>query len=317
MARTRASTIRARKGRPFATITAYDAAFGRAAENAGIDLILVGDSLGNVVLGYASTASVTLEDMERHGAAVVRGTNRAHVAIDLPFMSYEPSNEEAIRSAGRLIRVGASSVKLEGGVERAERIAAIVGANIPVIAHIGVTPQTASLDEGFGRRTDRERLLADADAVAAAGAFAVVLENVDPAIARVITARLAIPTIGIGSGADCDAQILVLYDLLGLTVDPPPFAKPYADLGALATAAIRRYADDVAAGRDQTGTPLTSRARANATAAATAPIAEVCAADVSIETPVKRPFTAPKTTSAAKVTIADQIRPRCVDGSTM
>jgi 3-methyl-2-oxobutanoate hydroxymethyltransferase len=253
--RTRAAAIRERKGRPFATITAYDAAFGRAAENAGIDVILVGDSLGNVVLGYASTVSVTLEDMERHGAAVARGTTRAHVAVDLPFMSYEPSNADAVRSAGRLVRAGATSVKLEGGVERAERIAAIVAANIPVMAHIGVIPQTASLGGGFKRRTDRERLIADADAVTAAGAYAVVLEMVDPVIAHEITARIPIPTIGIGSGPHCDAQILVLYDLLGLSPDPPPFAKPYVDLGTIATDAMRRYAQDVTAGRDPADGP--------------------------------------------------------------
>jgi 3-methyl-2-oxobutanoate hydroxymethyltransferase len=253
--RTRAAAIRDRKGRPFATITAYDAAFGRAAEAAGVDLILVGDSLGNVVLGYQSTTSVTVEDMERHGAAVVRGTSKAHVSIDLPFMSYEASDEEAIRNAGRLVRAGASSVKLEGGVERAGRIAAIVGAGIPVIGHIGVGPQTAALDRGFRRRTDRERLLADADAVVAAGAFAVVLEMVDPAIAGEITQRIPIPTIGIGSGSACDAQILVLYDLLGLSADAPPFAKPYANLAESITSAIRHYAADVAAGRDPADGP--------------------------------------------------------------
>ena len=258
--RTRAAAIRERKGRPFATITAYDAAFGRAAENAGIDVILVGDSLGNVVLGYDSTVSVTLEDMERHGAAVARGTERAHVAVDLPFMSYEASNEDAVRSAGRLVRAGATSVKLEGGVERAERIAAIVAANIPVIAHIGVIPQTAALGSGFARRADRARLLADADAVAAAGAFAVVLEMIEGDVARDITARLSIPTIGIGSGAHCDAQILVLYDLLGLSADPPPFAKPYADLAGIATAAIRQYADDVTSGRDPADGPSLHKA---------------------------------------------------------
>ncbi len=253
--RTRAAAIRERKGRPFATITAYDAAFGRAAELAGVDVILVGDSLGNVVLGYESTVAVTLEDMERHGAAVARGTRRAHVAIDLPFMSYEPSNEDAVRSAGRLVRAGASSVKLEGGVERAERIAAIVSANIPVMAHIGVIPQTASLGSGFRRRTDRTRLLADADAVVAAGAYAVVLEMIDAEIAREITARIPVPTIGIGSGAHCDAQILVLYDLLGMSIDPPPFAKPYADLSGIVTAAIRHYAEDVTRGRDPADGP--------------------------------------------------------------
>lgn len=253
--RTRASAIRDRKGTPFATITAYDAAFGRAAEAAGIELILVGDSLGNVVLGYASTASVTMEDMERHGAAVVRGTQKAHVSVDLPFMSYEVSNEEAIRNAGRLIRVGASSVKLEGGVERAERIAAIVNAGIPVIGHIGVIPQTAALDRGFRRRTDRERLLADADAVTAAGAFAVVLEMIDHEIAAEITKRIPIPTIGIGSGSACDAQILVLYDLLGLSENAPPFAKPYTNISAAVTSAIAHYARDVAAGRDPADGP--------------------------------------------------------------
>jgi 3-methyl-2-oxobutanoate hydroxymethyltransferase len=196
-----------------------------------------------------------MDDMERHGAAVVRGTERAHVSIDLPFMSYEPSNEEAIRNAGRLVRAGASSVKLEGGVDRAERIAAIVKAGIPVIGHIGVVPQTAALDRGFRRRTDREQLLADADAVTAAGAFAIVLEMVDAAIAGEITRRLPIPTIGIGSGNACDAQILVLYDLLGLSVGAPSFAKPYAALAQSATAAIRHYAADVAAGRDPADGP--------------------------------------------------------------
>ncbi len=261
--RLRASAIRERKNRRFATITAYDAAFGRVAEAAGIDVILVGDSLGNVVLGYASTIAVTLEDMERHGAAVARGTTRAHVAVDLPFMSYEPSDEDAVRSAGRLVRAGANSVKLEGGVERAERIAAIVAANVPVMAHIGVTPQTASLGTGFKRRTDRERLMADADAVAAAGAYAVVLEMVDSEIAREITARVPIPTIGIGSGPHCDAQILVLYDLLGLSAEPPPFAKPYADLAGTATDAIRRYASDVVAGRDPAEGPAAPVTPAN------------------------------------------------------
>jgi 3-methyl-2-oxobutanoate hydroxymethyltransferase len=253
--RIRAAAIREKKGQPFATITAYDAAFGRAAEAAGIELILVGDSLGNVVLGFPSTVSVTLEDMERHGAAVVRGTERAHISIDMPFMSYEASDAEAIHSAGRLIRCGAQSVKLEGGVERAARIAAVVNAGIPVIAHIGVVPQTAALDRGFRRRKDREKLLADADAIVAAGAFAVVLEMVDHAIAREITERIPIPTIGIGSGGGCDAQILVLYDLLGFSAFIPPFAKPYVNLFDVVTSVMRHYAADVAAGRDPADGP--------------------------------------------------------------
>lgn len=247
--RTRAGAIRERKGVPFATVTAYDTAFARVAEAAGFDVILVGDSLGNVVLGYDSTVSVTMEDMERHGGAVARGTERAHVVVDMPFMSYEVSNEEAVRNAGRLVRVGASSVKLEGGVERVDRIRAIVAAGIPVMAHIGVAPQTAGLGEGFRRRSNADALLADADAVAAAGAYSVVLEMVDAEVARRITERLAIPTIGIGSGPNCDAQILVLYDVLGLTASPPPFARAYADLAVSATAALRTWADDVAAGR--------------------------------------------------------------------
>jgi 3-methyl-2-oxobutanoate hydroxymethyltransferase len=246
--RLRASAIRERKGQRFATVTAYDAAFARIVEAAGIDVILVGDSLGNVVLGYESTASVTLEDMERHGAAVVRGSQKAHVIVDLPFMSYEVSDEEAVRSAGRLIRAGASSVKLEGGAGRASRIAAIVGAGIPVCAHIGVLPQTAGLGDGFRRRTNREELLADARAVTEAGAFAVVLEMVDAQVTAEITRSIAIPTIGIGSGPECDAQILVLYDLLGLSADPPPFARPYADLAGAATDALRRYAAQATAG---------------------------------------------------------------------
>jgi len=247
--RTRAGAIRERKGTPFATVTAYDAAFARAAEAAGIDVLLVGDSLGNVVLGYESTASVTLEDMERHAGAVARGSIRAHVIVDLPFMSYEASDADAIRSAGRLVRAGASSVKLEGGVDRAERIAAIVRAGIPVVGHMGVLPQTAALAEGFRRRHDRAALLADAHAISDAGAFAVVLEMVDATIAAEITAAIPIPTIGIGSGNATDAQILVLYDLLGLTSEAPPFARAYADLSAAATGALRSYAADVAARR--------------------------------------------------------------------
>ncbi len=246
--RLRSAEIRARKGTSFAAVTAYDISFCAAIEAAGIDVILVGDSLGNVILGYESTVAVTLADMTRHGAAVARATRRSHVIIDLPFMTYEESDAGAIRSAGALVRAGASSVKLEGA-GHTSRIAAIVGAGIPVVAHIGVIPQTAALHDGFRRRTDREALLADARAVAAAGAFAVVLEMVADDVAAEITAELAIPTIGIGSGPSCDAQILVLNDLLGLTTSPPPFARPYADLSAVATQALRRYADDVRSGR--------------------------------------------------------------------
>jgi 3-methyl-2-oxobutanoate hydroxymethyltransferase len=245
--RPRSADIRNRKGSPFASVTAYDVSFCAAIEAAGIDVVLVGDSLGNVILGYDSTVQVTLDDMARHGAAVARATQRSHLIIDMPFMSYEVSAEEAIRNAGVLVRAGATSVKLEGAAH-AGRIAAIVGAGIPVVAHIGVLPQTAGLNEGFRIRRDSGELLAQAHAVAAAGAFAVVLEMVDREVAAQITRAIDIPTIGIGSGPHCDAQILVLNDVLGLTQNPPPFVHPYADLRSAATDALRAYADDVRLG---------------------------------------------------------------------
>jgi 3-methyl-2-oxobutanoate hydroxymethyltransferase len=242
------AAIRARKGTPFPVITAYDAAFARCAEAAGIDVILVGDSLGNVMLGLESTAPVELEDMCRHGAAVKRGTARAHVIVDLPFGTYQVSDEEAVRSAIALVKAGATSVKLEGGVELAARIAAIVRAGIPVVAHIGVLPQTASSNAGFRRKTDRTELLADARAVEAAGAFAVVLEMVDADAAHAVTEAIAIPTIGIGAGPRCDAQVLVLHDALGLYPEAPPFAKRFAELAHVATDALRAYASEVRGG---------------------------------------------------------------------
>ena len=242
------AALRARKGERFPVITAYDAPFARCAEAAGIDVLLVGDSLGMVVLGYDATLHVELDDMCRHAAAVVRGSTRAHVIVDMPFGTYEASDEEAIRSAVALIKTGASSVKLEGGAGTARRIAAIVAAGIPVVAHIGVLPQTAGMREGFKRRTSSDALLADARAVEAAGAFAVVLEMVDDRVATDITQTLEIPTIGIGSGARCDAQVLVLHDVLGLYPDAPPFAKRYAELASAATDALRAYAGDVRSG---------------------------------------------------------------------
>ncbi len=164
--RLRSADIRSRKGAPFPTITAYDISYCSAIEAAGIDVILVGDSLGNVILGYESTTQVTLDDMARHGAAVARATVRSHIIIDLPFMSYEVSAREAIRNAGALVQAGASSVKLEGAAH-ANRIGAIVAAGIPVVAHIGVLPQTAGLTTGFRRRSNRDELLAEARAVTA------------------------------------------------------------------------------------------------------------------------------------------------------
>ncbi|MBV9149692.1 MAG: 3-methyl-2-oxobutanoate hydroxymethyltransferase [Candidatus Eremiobacteraeota bacterium] len=232
---------------PFAVMTAYDAAFARCAEQAGIDILLVGDSVGTVVLGYDSTVPVTLDDMIHHTAAVARGAKHAHIIGDMPFGSYQTSDSEAVRSASRLIQEGrASSVKLEGGARAADRIQAIVGAGIPVMGHIGVLPQTAGLGPGFRLRTNRERLLDDARAVQDAGAYAVVLEVVAPEIAAEITAAVKIPTIGIGSGPSCDGQVLVLYDMLGLYEDPPSFVKQYADFGTQTVRALTQFASDVA-----------------------------------------------------------------------
>jgi len=245
--RVTAGAIRRRKGNViFPMITAYDAAFGRFAEEAGIDYILVGDSLGNVVLGYDETTPVTLEQMLHHTQAVVRGTTRAHIVADMPFGSYQVSDEDALRSAIRLIKEGgAQSVKLEGGVHEADRIRAIAASGIPVVGHIGVNPQTASLGPGYKVRTNREKLFADARAVQNAGAYAIVLEVVDPGIASEITAMLAIPTIGIGAGTDCDSQVLVLHDVLGMYPHSPSFAKRFGEIGQAATDALRAYASDV------------------------------------------------------------------------
>ncbi len=242
-----ANAIRRRKGKDaFAVVTAYDAPFGRFAEEAGIDLILVGDSLGNVVLGYDETTPVTMEEMIHHSRAVMRGTSRAHVIVDMPFGSYQVNDDEAVRNAIRLVKEGgACSVKLEGAQREADRIRAIVAAGIPVVAHIGVTPQTAGLGPGYKVRTNHDRLLAEARAVEEAGAYAIVLEVVDADLAAAITKAVSIPTIGIGAGPHCDAQVLVLHDLLGMYPHSPRFAKRYAELGSAAVDALRSYASDV------------------------------------------------------------------------
>lgn len=242
-----ASAIARRKNRStFPVVTAYDATFAEIAERAGIDVILVGDSVGNVVLGHDETTPVTLDDMVHHAAAVCRGTQRAHIMVDLPFGSYQVSDEDAVRSSIRLVKEGgACSVKIEGGERAADRIHAIVGAGIPVVGHIGVTPQTAGLGPGYKLRTNRDRLLADAKAVEAAGAYAVVLEVVEREIAREITEQISIPTIGIGAGPHCDSQVLVLYDVLGVYPNAPSFVKRYADIGSIATDALRSFGDDV------------------------------------------------------------------------
>ena len=241
-----ASTIAKRKDGPFPVVTAYDAPFARFAEEAGIDVILVGDTLGEVVLGFSGTTRVELDDMVRHAAAVVRGTKRAHIIGDLPFGSYEPSDEEAVRSAIRLVKyAGVSSVKLECNRSAAARTAAIVAAGVPVVGHIGVRPQTAALSTGFRVQRMPETLLEQAREVEAAGEFAVVLEMVERDIAASVTAGISIPTIGIGSGPLCDAQVLVLHDMLGMFPNPPPFVRRFADVATVATNGLRDYADAV------------------------------------------------------------------------
>ncbi len=239
---------------PIAMITAYDYPSARISDAAGIDIILVGDTLGMVVLGYDGTTAVTMEEMIHHGRAVVRGTRAAHVVVDLPFGAYQVSDEQAVASAIRLIKeTGCDAVKLEGGVALAPRIAAIRRAGIPVMAHIGLTPQTAGALGGFkvqGRDRDAARaILADAAAVEAAGAYAVVLEMVPRQLAGLVTKRLGIPTIGIGAGRGCDGQVLVNADMLGLFDRfRPRFVKEYADLGAHFRDAVGRYIADVREG---------------------------------------------------------------------
>lgn len=242
------------KGEKLSMLTAYDYSTAKLEDESGINGILVGDSLGNVVLGYEDTVSVTMEDMIHHGAAVARGAKNALVVVDMPFMSYEVTVEEAVRNAGRLMKEGrAGAVKLEGGVRVAEQIRAIVKAGIPVMGHIGLTPQSINVFGGFkvqGKSEEAARaLLADAKAVEEAGAFAVVIEAVPAALAQMITDAVSIPTIGIGAGAGCDGQILVYQDMLGMFSDfTPKFVKHYANVGEVMREAFANYAAEVASG---------------------------------------------------------------------
>ncbi len=239
------------KGEKIAALTAYDFPFAKLADDAGIDMILVGDSLGMVVQGNPSTLPVTLEEMLYHTRMVSRVAGRAMVVGDMPFMSYQRSLPEAIGNAGRFLKeAGAAAIKLEGGAAVSETISAIVAAGIPVQAHIGLTPQSVHQMGGFRVQRDEDRLLADAMKVAEAGAFSVVLEGIPTAIAEKITQTIAIPTIGIGAGPHCDGQILVLHDLLGLHDRPlPKFVKQYAGLGEAAKRAFGDYADEVRTGK--------------------------------------------------------------------
>ncbi|MBC8132099.1 MAG: 3-methyl-2-oxobutanoate hydroxymethyltransferase [Deltaproteobacteria bacterium] len=240
-------------------VTAYDVTFARLADQAGVDAVLVGDSLGMVVQGHQSTLPVTLDEVIYHTRAVARGVGRAHLVADMPFMSYQASVEDGLRAAGRLIKEGgAEAVKIEGGVGVAELVARLTRIGIPVMGHVGMTPQSVHAFGGFkvqGRTADqRQSILADARAVADAGAYAIVVESVPRALGAEITASVLALTIGIGAGAACDGQVLVMHDLLGLNPSwKPRFARQYADLGQQAQHAFAAFADDVRTGRFPAG----------------------------------------------------------------
>ncbi len=250
-----AARIKASKGTvKLPCLTAYDYICSRLADAAGIPLLLVGDSLGNTVLGFKSTLPVTMEIMLHHTAAVARGARDALVVADMPFLSYQVSDSEAIRNAGRFLQeAGADAVKLEGGQFRAALIETLTLNGIPVLGHIGLTPQSVNVLGGYkvqGRTPEAgEQLVADARALAEAGAFAVVLECVPPDVARRVTESCPVPIIGIGAGPDCDGQVLVLNDFLGLSEGAPPkFVKTYASLAETLLDAFRAYAADVRGG---------------------------------------------------------------------
>jgi len=246
----RSLAARKRKAEPFTMLTAYDFTFARIFDEAGVDVLLVGDSVGNVVQGHDTTLPVTLDEVTYHTRMVMRGVRRAMVVADMPFGSFQVSPEDAVRSAIQLIKDGgAHAVKLEGGVAIADTIQRIVTAQIPVMAHIGLTPQSVNQMGGYrvqGRGDDgRHQVIEDALAVEAAGAFSVVLEGIPEDLGREVTERLSIPTIGIGAGVHCDAQVLVMHDLLGLNDWTPSFVKQYGSLGAQASKAARTYIDEV------------------------------------------------------------------------
>ncbi len=243
-----------KNGEKLTMLTAYDYTTAKLLDESGVDSILVGDSLGMVVLGYDDTLSVTMEDMIHHSAAVARGAKNALVITDMPFMSYQTSVYDAVVNAGRLVKEGgAQAVKLEGGIEFCEHIKAIVKASIPVCAHIGLTPQSINAFGGFkvqGKGKEAaQKLLDEARAVEEAGAFAVVLECVPSKLAKKISESISIPTIGIGAGAGCDGQVLVYQDMLAMYSDfKPKFVKQYAQIGSVMKDAFRQYIDEVKSG---------------------------------------------------------------------
>ena len=238
-------------GHKISMLTAYDYTTARLLDEAGVNTILVGDSLGNVILGYEDTISVTVEDMIHHSAAVARGAKNALVVTDLPFMSYQTSVYDAVVNAGRLMKEGrAGAVKLEGGKEVCPQIKAIVSAGIPVVAHLGLTPQSINTFGGFKVQGKTEaaakKLIEDAKAVEEAGAFLLVLECVPAKLAKLVTESINIPTIGIGEGAGCDGQVLVIYDMLGMFSDfKPKFVKHFANAGDMIREAVKTYIAEI------------------------------------------------------------------------
>jgi 3-methyl-2-oxobutanoate hydroxymethyltransferase len=243
-----------RDGKRITMMTAYDAAFARLVEAAGIDVILVGDSLGMVVLGYPNTVPVTMDDMVRHAAAVSRGASRPLLIGDMPFGSYQTAPADALRNAARLLKeAGMDAVKLEGGHETVPLVKALVENGIAVMAHVGLTPQRVAQFGGFKTQAKSARaartLIDNAVALEDAGAFSIVLESIPAPVAAIVTERLSIPTIGIGAGVDCDGQVLVLHDVLGLYGDfKPKFAKRYAEIGTAVVDALRAFDSEVREG---------------------------------------------------------------------
>ena len=242
-------------GEKITVLTAYDYSMARLLDDAGVDCLLVGDSLGMTMLGYDDTLSVTMDDMIHHTKAVRRGTKNAMVVADMPFLSYHISDEEAVRNAGRFIKeAGANAVKLEGGYAMKSKIEAIVAAQIPVMGHIGLTPQSVNMFGGFKVQGKSEaqarKLIEEAKLLEAIGCYSIVLECVPEKLARLITEQLTIPTIGIGAGAGCDGQVLVIQDVLGMyTALTPKFVKQYANLKEVIENAVIHYCDDVKSGQ--------------------------------------------------------------------
>jgi 3-methyl-2-oxobutanoate hydroxymethyltransferase len=241
------------RGERLSVLTAYDYPTARILDAAGVDSILVGDSLAMVVLGHETTLAVTMEEMLHHARAVARGARRALLVGDMPFLSFQADAAEAVRNAGRFLQAGMDAVKLEGGREYADTVSALVRAGIPVMGHVGLLPQSVRRLGGYraqGRTAEAARaLLEDALALEGAGCFAIVLENVPGPVAATITERLRVPTIGIGAGAGTDGQVLVTHDLLGLSERVPRFVRRYAELGEEIARAVRAYREDVEAGR--------------------------------------------------------------------